>query len=77
MLSTHSKSLLRTFSSIRCFTVSPDSKESITSKYGPLENEVVYLKRVQFNKLVLDQSLQVGECRELTAEELLLLDVNK
>ena len=44
--------------------------------FSALDNEVVYLKRIQVNGLVLDSSLQPGTCRELTEKELLLLDVN-
>lgn len=63
---------------IECLlTVCEGKYHEVKRLFAALENEVVYLKRIQFNKLVLDQSLQVGECRELTAEELLLLDVNK
>lgn len=34
-----------------------------------VNNEVVYLKRISFGNLVLDESLQLGEYRELTEEE--------
>ena len=35
-----------------------------------LQNEVVFLKRIRMKNLVLDESLQLGESRELTSEEL-------
>jgi 16S rRNA pseudouridine516 synthase len=35
--------------------------------------KVVYLKRIQMGRLWLDESLELGECRELTAEEVELL----
>ncbi len=34
---------------------------------------VIYLKRIQMGGLKLDEALKVGECRELTPEEILLL----
>lgn len=38
-----------------------------------INNEVLYLKRVAMGNLVLDESLEVGEYRHLTNEEILLL----
>lgn len=35
-----------------------------------LQNEVVFLKRIRMKNLVLDENLQLGQSRELTAEEL-------
>ena len=35
--------------------------------------EVIYLKRISMGNLVLDEKLQPGECRKLTAEEIELL----
>ena len=35
--------------------------------------EVTYLKRISMGKLVLDDKLQPGECRKLTAEELAMI----
>lgn len=35
--------------------------------------EVVYLKRISMGNLVLDDKLQPGECRKLTAEELAMI----
>ena len=45
--------------------------------FAALGNEVLYLKRVAINGLHLDSSLAPGAYRELTAEELTLLDVNE
>ena len=41
--------------------------------FAALENQVVYLKRVQIGGLCLDPSLELGEYRKLTADELALL----
>lgn len=41
-----------------------------------LGNEVVYLKRVSINNLVLDDKLKQGQYRELSAEEVKMLDVS-
>jgi len=43
--------------------------------FAALGNEVIHLKRVQINGLVLDPALASGEYRELTEEELSVLDV--
>ncbi|MBQ1967188.1 MAG: pseudouridine synthase, partial [Clostridia bacterium] len=41
--------------------------------FAALGNKVLYLKRVRMGGLDLDESLEEGQCREITAEELLLL----
>ena len=41
--------------------------------FKALGNEVVFLKRVAIGELQLDSNLKAGECRELTLEELALL----
>ena len=43
--------------------------------FAALGNEVVFLKRLSMNKLVLDKSIESGKYRELTEEEVNLLDV--
>ena len=58
-------------------TVCEGKYHEVKRLFAALENEVVYLKRIQMNKLVLDPLLEPGKCRELTAEELLLHDVSK
>lgn len=40
-------------------------------------NEVLALKRVSFGGIALDENLKPGECRELTAEEVLALQKNQ
>ncbi len=41
--------------------------------FEAIDNKVLYLKRTKMNNLSLDESLPVGEVRELTEEELKLL----
>ncbi|MFA6937386.1 MAG: pseudouridine synthase [Treponema sp.] len=43
--------------------------------FAALGNEVVYLKRLSMNKLVLDKTIESGKYRELSEEEVSLLDV--
>lgn len=43
--------------------------------FHAVDKEVLYLKRVRMNNLVLDESLPLGEYRRLTEEELALLKV--
>ncbi len=45
--------------------------------FAALGNTVTYLKRVSINKLKLDESLAPGEYKELTDEEIKLLDVQE
>ena len=42
--------------------------------FSAVGNEVVFLKRVAIAKLALDEALECGKCRELSAEELSLLE---
>ncbi len=49
--------------------VSP-SEENVFIALG---NEVVFLKRLAIGSLYLDENLQLGEYRELSADELALL----
>lgn len=59
-----------------CFiTVTEGMFHEVKRIFAALGNEVVHLKRVQINGLVLDPSLASGEYRELTPEELSVLDV--
>ena len=37
--------------------------------FEAVENEVIYLKRLSMGSLVLDESLEPGEVRELTEKE--------
>ena len=41
--------------------------------FAALGNKVVYLKRVKMGELDLDESLEEGQCREITADELGLI----
>ncbi len=43
--------------------------------FGAIGRRVLELKRVEMNKLTLDDKLAPGEIRELTDEELKLLQV--
>ena len=45
--------------------------------FQALGNEVVYLKRLSINGLALDPSLKCGEYRELTEEEIKILDISE
>lgn len=58
-------------------TVCEGKYHEVKRLFSALENEVVYLKRIKMNNLVLDSSLKAGECRELTEQELLQLDISK
>ena len=59
-----------------CFiTVTEGMFHEVKRIFAALGNEVIHLKRVQINGLVLDPSLASGEYRELTEEELSVLDV--
>ncbi|MBO4403733.1 MAG: 16S rRNA pseudouridine(516) synthase, partial [Treponema sp.] len=59
-----------------CFiTVTEGMFHEVKRIFSALGNEVTYLKRVKINRLELDSSLSPGEYRELTEEELNLLDV--
>ena len=41
--------------------------------FAALGNKVIFLKRVKMGKLSLDESLKEGQCREITDEELKLI----
>lgn len=41
--------------------------------FAALGNKVLYLRRVKMGELSLDESLREGECKEITADELLLI----
>ena len=61
-----------------CFiTVTEGMFHEVKRIFKALDNEVIYLKRVSINALVLDEKLTAGEYRELTEEELKLLDVSE
>ncbi len=55
-------------------TITEGKKHQVKRMVRYLGARVVYLKRIQIGALPLDSRLGVGEYRELTAEELLLLE---
>lgn len=58
-------------------TVTEGKFHEVKRLFSALGNEVVYLKRLRMNNLYLDPTLKLGEYRELTDEELSLLDVGE
>lgn len=42
--------------------------------FAALGNKVLELRRIKMGELCLDESLEEGQCRELTAEELILIE---
>ena len=54
-------------------TITEGKYHQVKRMFAALENRVVYLKRVQIGGLALDPSLNLGEYRKLTAEELAAL----
>lgn len=49
----------------------------IKRMFEKLNNKVTYLKRIQFGDIKLDETLQLGEYRELTEEEIILFKQGK
>jgi 16S rRNA pseudouridine516 synthase len=47
--------------------------QQVKRMFAALGNKVVFLKRVKMGELSLDESLEEGQCREITAEELRLI----
>lgn len=45
----------------------------IKKMFHKIGKEVIYLKRIRFGKIFLDENLKEGECRALTEEEIKLL----
>ena len=45
--------------------------------FEKLNNKVTYLKRIKFGDIELDESLQLGEYRELTEDEIILFKQGK
>lgn len=54
-------------------TIYEGKYHQVKRMFSAVGNEVVYLKRLSIGKLKLDASLEPGEYRELTSDELLLL----
>lgn len=54
-------------------TIQEGKFHQVKRMFADVGKHVTYLKRVSFGKLILDESLGLGEMRELTPEELALL----
>lgn len=54
-------------------TITEGKYHQVKRMFRALGNKVIYLKRISMNKLSLDETLALGEYRELTEEELSLL----
>lgn len=55
-------------------TIQEGKFHQVKRMFEAVGNKVEYLKRVEMGKLPLDKNLKKGEIRELTAEELILLE---
>ena len=58
-------------------TIREGKYHQIKRMFASVGNEVIFLKRISIGNLPLDESLGEGECREITAEELSLIQNNK
>lgn len=58
-------------------TITEGKFHQVKRMFEACGKKVLYLKRVAMNQLVLDENLELGEVRELTNEEILLLDTKK
>ncbi|WP_068267691.1 pseudouridine synthase [Caviibacter abscessus] len=54
-------------------TITEGKFHQVKKMFQAVSNEVIYLKRVMMNNLYLDETLKVGEYKELTNEEFSLL----
>ena len=54
-------------------TITEGKFHQVKRMFAAVENEVVYLKRISIGPLKLDESLALGEYRELTDDEISLL----
>lgn len=68
---------LKIFEDRRCceITITEGKFHQIKRMFQATGNKVTYLKRIKMNKLCLDESLELGEIRELTDEEVALLEI--
>lgn len=57
-------------------TIQEGKFHQVKRMFEAVDKQVVYLKRIKMGKLDLDESLELGEYRELTEEELLSLKEN-
>lgn len=55
-------------------TITEGKFHQIKRMFAAVGKKVIYLKRVSVNKLLLDKNLKPGEIRELTSEEIVLLE---
>lgn len=61
-----------------CYVYITEGKfHQIKRMFEKLNNKVTYLKRIQFGDIKLDETLQLGEYRELTEEEIILFKQGK
>ena len=60
-----------------CVTITEGKFHQVKRMFEACGKKVLYLKRIAMNQLVLDENLELGEVRELTDEEILLLDRKK
>ncbi len=58
-------------------TITEGKFHQVKRMFEAVGKRVVYLKRVSMNKLCLDEKLEIGEIRELTEEEIMLLETRK
>ena len=58
-------------------TITEGKFHQVKRMFEACGKKVLYLKRIAMNQLVLDENLELGEVRELTNEEILLLDTKK
>lgn len=58
-------------------TIREGKYHQIKRMFASVGNEVVFLKRISIGGLPLDESLKPGECREITDEELALIENGK
>lgn len=58
-------------------TITEGKFHQVKRMFEACGKKVLYLKRIAMNQLLLDENLELGEVRELTNEEILLLDTKK
>ena len=69
---------LELITSKSCYVYISEGKfHQIKRMFEKINNKVLYLKRVKFGDIELDPSLQLGEYRELTEEEIILFKQGK
>jgi len=69
---------LEKLSNNTCYVYIIEGKfHQIKRMFEKLNNKVTYLKRIKFGDIELDESLQLGEYRELTEDEIILFKQGK